>query len=139
MEKVIHQFREHLYQLGYDKDHRQKFCAHVGSFLQQQQVRDITAVHQHHIRDFYEYLFTCPGKSRGGTGLAESTIAQYVYSLQYFFTWLEITGQISHNPISGIKFKRHKKNRRQPLSTQQISSLFAVAADLQELAILHLF
>lgn len=139
MEKVIDQFREHLYQLGYDKKKRQQFCAHANALLQRQRVTDITRVHQSHIKDFYEWLFTCPAKSRGGSGLAESTIAQYMYSLQYFFTWLEMTGQISHNPISGIKFKRHKKNRRQPLSIEQISSLFAVAADLQELAILHLF
>ena len=54
-------------------------------------------------------------------------IHHYVYALKTFFTWLEITGQIEYNPISGLVFRRPTQNARAPLSTEEIGRLFTAA------------
>lgn len=139
MEKLIEEYRSYLYGLGYTKTKRQQLSSQVAVFLAQQRISSLEEVGQGAIKDFYAYLFVCPGKRRGGAGLSEGTIGQYVYSLRCFFSWLEQTGQIVYNPISGLKFNRYVKRRREPLSMEQIEGLFGVVSDLQELALLHLF
>lgn len=145
MEKIILAFREYLYALGYSRDKQQQFCMHVRTLVTQQRIEDISMVCKEQVKDFYAYLFICPSrrkhnhKHNGAVGLTEATIGHYMYSLQYFFNWLEATGQITMNPISGIRFKRHKKNRREPLSKEQIEALFGVAKNIEEIVILHLF
>lgn len=147
MEKIIVAFKEHLYALGYSRSKQQAFCMHVRVFIEQQRIEDIGVVSKEQLKEFYAYLFSCPSRTRGknnhkhkgAVGLTEATIGHYVYSLQYFFNWLERTQQIGINPISGIRFNRHKKNRREALSKEQIEALFSVARDMEETAILHLF
>ena len=139
MQEIIDQFGGYLYQLGYGNKTRQCLCAQAAALLTYCEATDVTQITQGQIKDFYEWLYSCPGKRKGSSGLSESTIAHYVYALQHFFSWLEQTEQIGYNPISGIKFKQHHKNRREPLSREQVEALFAAARSLQELAVLHLF
>ncbi|MBN8721264.1 MAG: tyrosine-type recombinase/integrase [Sediminibacterium magnilacihabitans] len=139
MQEIIGRFGGYLYQLGYGRQTRQCLCAQAAALLAYCEVTDITQITQGQVKDFYEWLYECPGKRKGSCGLSEGTIAHYVYALQHFFSWLEQTEQIQYNPISGIKFKQHHKNRREPLSREQIEALFAATRGLQELAVLHLF
>ena len=139
MQEIIDQFGGYLYQLGYGNKTRRCLCAQAGALLAYCQVTDVREITQVQIKDFYEWLYECPGKRKGSSALSESTIAHYVYALQHFFSWLEQTEQIGYNPISGIKFKQHHKNRREPLSRDQVEALFAAVGSLQELAVLHLF
>ena len=136
---VERQYRDYLYQLGYSRDKQQGICSQIGVFLNYVQVRDIGEVSQQQVKEFYGFLQVWPGKGKSKAGLTGSTIALYISALQHFFRWLEITEQIDTNPISGIKFKGYKKNRREPLSVQQVQALFAAAKDnMMELALLHL-
>lgn len=139
MEKIIDEYRKYLYQLGYSEQRRRECCSQVQVFLTNSGNKAVTQVCQQDIKDFYSYLLISPGRSRRGGGLQEITINGYMYSVQQFFIWLEITGQISYNPASGIKFIKCVKNRRHPISRDQVNALFAAATgNLQQLALLHL-
>ncbi len=138
MTTILHAFKLYLYQVGYSTGTQAMLPACVGEFLEQQHIKDISQVEQVQVKVFYTWLHERPLK-RGNGGLSERMIHHYVYALQTFFSWLEVTGQISYNPISGLKFKRATGNTRQPLTTTQIQQLFTVATTCKEIALLHLF
>ena len=137
MEVILQQFKEHLYQLGYSDTLQKNLRALVQEFMEQQQLSDARAVLPVHIHRFYAYLPNRPLKKRSGA-LSEAMIGQYVSALKLFFSWLEITGQISHNPISGIRFKTPKYNSRHPLSQGEVQQLFAAVTTLKQRTVLHL-
>jgi len=138
MTSLIPDFTAWLGQLGYGESTRHMLPACVRDFLQQQQITDIRYIEPQQVRDFYTWLPTRPLKKRSGA-LSEMMIHHYVYALKTFFTWLEITGQMEYNPISGLVFRRPAQNVRLPLSTEEIGQLFTAATGLKERALLHLF
>ena len=136
--EIIQSFKNYLYQLAYCKQIQKTLPALVKEFLDQQQINNIRHIEQQQIKSFFIYLQHRPLK-RGSGALSEGVIHYYVYALQSFFSWLEITQQTSYNPISAIKFKQPKKNSREPLSIEQINYLFEAANTLQYKVTLHLF
>lgn len=138
MTTILHEFTLYLYQVGYSAGTQNMLPACVGEFLEQQRIKDISYVQQVQVKEFYSWLQQRPLK-RGHGGLSEMMISHYVYALKTFFSWLEVTEQISYNPISGLKFKRAKGNTRQPLTVTEIQQLFTEATTFKEIAVLHLF
>lgn len=138
MTSILQNFKSYLYQLGYSAPTQKTLPSLVKEFLEQQKINNIHYIDQHKIKSFYNYLHHRPLK-RGSGALSEGMIGQYVYALQSFFGWLEITQQISYNPISAIKFKQPKRESREPLSIEQINCLFEAATTLHYKAVLHLF
>ena len=138
MTSITQQFKAFLYQVGYSESTVNMLPACVSEFMDHQQITDIVQVEQQKVKQFYEYLQTRPLKKRSGA-LSEMMISHYVYALKTFFGWLEITGQIDYNPISGMKFKRAKQNVREPLTTDEIKLLFEATGSLKERALLHIF
>ena len=135
--ELMEAYSRYLYQLGYDKGRRRCMPVVAASFLSQQGIEDIRAVTQRQVKDFYQHLHERPSQKRHG-GISEGTIQGYMDMLRNFFTWLEITGQISYNPISGCRFTRVKQSSREPLSVEEIKALFGVATTVEQKAILHL-
>jgi integrase/recombinase XerD len=138
MISILHQFAAWLYQVGYSEGTQHMLPACVREFLEQQQITAIQYIEPQQVRDFYTWLPTRPLKKRSGA-LSEMMIHHYVYALKTFFSWLEITGQIHYNPISGMKFKRPTQNGREPLSREEIGQLFEATTSGKETALLHLF
>jgi integrase/recombinase XerD len=146
MNYLLQNFKNYLYQLGYSISTQKTLPALVKEFLVFSKVpplgefkgANIHCIEQQQIKSFFIYLNERPLK-RGSGALSEGMIAQYAYALQTFFSWLEITGQINYNPISGIKFKQPKRESREPLSIEQINYLFEAAVTLQQKVTLHLF
>lgn len=138
MTTVISQFKAFLQHVGYSESTRNMLPACVSEFLEHQHITDIGYVEQQQVKQFYGYLQERPLKKRKGM-LSEMMISHYVYALKTFFAWAQATGQASYNPVSGMKFRRPKQNVREPLSTEEVSQLFAAAATLKEKAMLHVF
>jgi len=138
MTSITQQFKAFLYQVGYGESTQNMLPACVSEFIEHQQIKDITCIEQEKVKKFYQYLHERPLKKRSGA-LSEMMISHYVYALKTFFRWLEITGQIDYNPISGMKFKRAKQNIREPLTIEEIKLLFETASTLKERTILHIF
>jgi site-specific recombinase XerD len=138
MISIINQFTAWLYQVGYSEGTQHMLPACTREFLHQQQITDIQYIEPQQVRDFYTWLQTRPLKKRSGA-LSEMMIHHYVYSLKTFFTWLEVTEQITYNPISGMTFRRPKQHARTPLSRQEVGLLFEAATQLKERTLLHLF
>ncbi len=138
MQVIIHSFKNHLYQVGYSESTQKMLPALVTEFIQHQSITDISFIEQQKVRSFCEYLQTRPLKLRSGA-LSEMMISHYVYALKTFFTWLEVTEQTDYNPISGMKFKKPKQNIREPLSQEEVKTLFEAATTLKQRALLHIF
>lgn len=138
MTSFIPAFAAWLYQAGYSETTQKMLPACTREFLAQQQITEINNTRQGQVKDFYAWLQTRPLKHRSGT-LSEMMIHHYVYALKTFFGWLEITGQIRYNPISGMKFKKPEQNSRKPLNKEEVSRLFEAAQSGRERAVLHLF
>jgi integrase/recombinase XerD len=127
-----------LHDTGYSKSIRERLPALVREFIVQQRITGFTSVRQAQVKEFYAYLQTRRLKRSSGA-LSEATIRYYVYALNTFFGWLETTGQITYNPVSGIKFRRPQYHSREPLSLTEISRLFQAASTHRERALLHLY
>jgi integrase/recombinase XerD len=138
MISIVNSFAAWLYQAGYSEGTQKMLPACVREFLAQQQITEINDIEQGQVKDFYIWLPTRPLKHRSGA-LSEMMIHHYVYALKTFFGWLEITGQIDYNPISGMRFKKPEQNSRKPLNKEEVSRLFEAAESLKERALLHLF
>jgi integrase/recombinase XerD len=130
-------FTQYLREIGYSKSSQYQIPQCIQEFLEVTKV-PLSEVSQAELLCFYEYLQTRPLKRRTG-GLSEAMIYHYVYSLKTFFSWLEETHQITHNPMSNLKFKRPTKQTREPLSQAEIGQLFSHVKTTKERVILHLF
>lgn len=136
--ELIQEFKQYLTQIGYSKSSISMLPACVLDFLQYTNTTEPKTVNQAQIESFYQYIQIRPHK-RKSTPLSETYINHNMYSLSVFFSWLEHTQQIKHNPISNLDFKRGKSNTREPLNITDILELFAAAQNNKEIAILHLF
>jgi integrase/recombinase XerD len=138
MISTLNSFAAWLYQVGYSERTQNMLPACVREFLEQQQITAVHYIEPQQVKDFYAWLQTRPLKKRSGA-LSERMIHHYVYALRTFFMWLEITGQIHYNPISGMKFRRPAQTSREPLSRQEVKQLFEATTSGKETALLHLF
>jgi integrase/recombinase XerD len=136
--EITQGFKIYLQQLGYSKSSTQMLPACVLDFLEYTNTTEVKQITQEQIQSFYEYLQNRKHKRRN-EALSETFINHNIYSLKVFLNWLEQTGQLKINPISNLKFKRPKINKREPLSQKEIKELFENAQTAKEIAILHLF
>jgi len=133
----IKDFKTYLTQLGYSKTTLSMLPECVSDFLHhaKQYPKNITP---NDVQLFYEWLQQRPNRKQGGA-LSEQYINHHIYALRVFFNWLELTGEITYNPMSVLTFKRPQGNPREPLTQAEIQALFDAAESLKERAILHLF
>ncbi|ASZ10852.1 tyrosine-type recombinase/integrase [Chitinophaga pendula] len=139
MELIVSQFTSYLSILGYGASTQRMLPACVRELLSYGQYSHVDAISASGIRDFYAWLQVRPLKRGDGGGLSSMMISHYVYALRVFFDWLEVSGQLLHNPMSGLKFGRGKAGVREPLSVEAVQQLFNCVEDLKEQALLHLF
>jgi site-specific recombinase XerD len=99
---------------------------------------DVGGIAARDVIDFYAWLQVRPLVRREGT-LSGAMIDHYLYALRTFYSWLQATGQIDHNPVSGLRLPRLGAGERLPLDLAQIALLFDHARGLRERVLLHLF
>lgn len=138
LKKTIASFKQYLEELGYSKMSCDQLPKSVGEFIDFHSLSSLRAVERGQIHDFYEWLQIRPNKRREGA-LSEMSIVHGMFSLRIFFGWLEKTGQLSENPMSGIRIRRAVATVREPLTEEEIGLLFGIAERLRDRAILHLF
>ena len=136
---ITQDFKNYLQQLGYSKGSCYMLPRCAKEFLEYCSETPLKELTQEHIQQFYQWLHIRPNKLKKSGGLSETMIHHFIFSLKVFFNWLEATGQIQHNPISAMKFKRPEPNPREPLEQEEIHQIFQAANTLRETALLHLF
>jgi integrase/recombinase XerD len=134
---VIEEFTTFIQQIGYSKSSQYAIPYCVEEFLSLVH-KPVNSINQNDVWRFYEYLQTRPLKKRMGA-LSNAMINHYIFGLRTFFSWLETTHQITHNPISNLKFKRLESNTREPLSQEEIQAVFKATKSSKEKALIHLF
>src|SRR5690606_36934377 len=70
---------------------------------------------------------------------SESHINHHIFALKTFFKWLETSGKIEMNPISGLAFPSPKTNPREILSQDEIRKLYDTCETYRERAILSMY
>jgi len=134
-------FKIHLERLGYSKGSRHMLPSCVAEFLQQLEAKGIYQLHQVdpvHIQEHYEYLTQRPHKRKPG-GLSSVMINHHIYSIRVFLNYLEQTGIITENPISGLVFPRPERKPREILTIKEIKQLYEAAESYREKAIIGIF
>ncbi len=138
MEQPLVCFADYLSVIGYSSGTQSMIGACVREFWgwgRYVMVDHITPVA---IRDFYTWLHTRP-LQRGAGGLSAMMISHYVYSLKVFFGWLQQSGRLPVNPMSGLQFDSPTRLPREPLTVVEVTALFEAAETLREQALLHVF
>jgi integrase/recombinase XerD len=138
MMPLINSFKVYLSQTGYGQSSRSMFPAMIAGFLNYHRLTGVHQITPQHIREYHDHLQHRPHKQQEG-GLSESYIYHHVYALKVFFNWMEETGQLKPNPISGMRFSQPVKKSREPLSPEAVLQLFEATETLRERAMLHLF
>jgi integrase/recombinase XerD len=134
----VQEFKENLEELGYGKSSVGMLPECVGEFMEYYRDKEIGEIGREEIAGFYQWLQMRPNRRKEG-GLSERYIYHHIYALKLFFEYMERSGQLGYNPISGMKFKRPEYGKREPLSREEIGRLFAAVESQREEAILHLF
>lgn len=134
------EFGNHLRILGYSASTVCHLPVYAKEFLYSQELksRGLASITPVDIQKHYEYLQTRPNKVRPG-GLSSSMIATHLFALRLFFKWLEETGMLKVNPISGLNFPSPEYNRRTALTQQEITQLYEATETLRDKAMLGLF
>lgn len=135
------QFENHLKRLGYSKSSQYMLPTCITEFLDQIEEKNIYELHQiepSHIQEHYEYLTQRPNKRRPG-GLSSQMIHHHIYAIRLFLNFLEQTGTITDNPISGLHFPKPESKQREILTVKEIKQLYEIAENYREKAILGIF
>lgn len=132
------QFKLHLERLGYSKSSVLMLPSCVAEFLSEQKVNGLENIQPIQIQQHYKYLQERPNKRKAG-GLSESHINHHIYSLKLFFKWLQASGKINSNPISGLEFPSPKTKPREILSIKEIKKLYKECKTYRERAILSIY
>lgn len=135
---LVSGFTAYLREVGYSTGSVYMLPYCVQEFLTFTGASDIGAITPTQVLDFYAWLQVRPLQKREGT-LSGAMIDHYGYALRTFYSWLQATGGIDHNPMSGLRLPRLGAGLRLPLDLEQIASLFDHANGLQERVLLHLF
>jgi integrase/recombinase XerD len=138
--KLHEEFIIYLKTLGYSESTVMQLPLHVKEFLHRQgkHRNRITAISTKDILAHYEYLETRPSQTKHG-GLSSSSISSHLYAIRFFFKWLEETGVIQTNPISGLSFPNTVYKARSALTILEIQQLYEAAETYKDKAILGLF
>ena len=138
---LIDLFKIHLATLGYSQNNQNTIPVSASEFLEQIQQRGIFYLHQvkpRHIREHYAYLCQRPNRTRPG-GLCSAVINHYLYAIRLFLAFLEQTGRITENPISGLTFPKPVSTPREILMQPEISLLYDNCKSLRDRAMLSIF
>jgi integrase/recombinase XerD len=92
-------------------------------------ITDWRAVHESQLRDFALYAATRHRSSRGKSISAE-TLRQWLSMIRLFFTWLNRTGYLLHNPAERLALPRPEQSLPQVLNEAEIVRLIETP-DLQ--------
>lgn len=138
--KLHEEFIIYLKTLGYSDSTVNQLPRHVKEFLyRQEKYRDrITTISAGDILNHYEYLQTRPSQTKPG-GLSSSMISSHIFALRIFFKWLEETGVITSNPISGLNFPNPEYNHRTALTKEEIQQLYEATETYRDRAMLGIF
>lgn len=136
--EITSQFKAHLERLGYSKTSIYALPRCVADFIRQQNIEDLKKVIPQHIQNYHEHLQTRPNKNKPGA-LSESYISHHIFALKLLFKWLEATGKITTNPISGLEFPSPKTKAREILSPEEIKQLYNECETYKERAILSIY
>jgi integrase/recombinase XerD len=134
-------FKTHLERLGYSKSSQRMLPACVAEFLdclEQKGINEPRQIESAHIQQQYEYLSQRPNKKKPG-GLSSRMIAHNMYSIRLFMNYLEQSGIITENPISGLLFPRPESKPREVLTIQEVKQLYAATNTYREKAIIGIF
>jgi integrase/recombinase XerD len=135
------QFKTQLERLGYSKSSRHMLPTCIVEFLQQLESKGIYRIKDiepHHIQQYHEYLSARPNKRRPG-GLSSMMITHHIYAIRLFLNYLEQTGVITQNPISGLIFPRPESKSREILTIKEIKQLYEAAGNYREKSIIGIF
>ena len=108
------------------------------SCLEEKGIYRVRDIEPHHIQEHYEYLSTRPNKRKPG-GLSSVMINHHIYAIRVFLNFLEQTGEITENPISGLIFPRPESKPREILTIQEINKLYEVAENYRDKAIIGIY
>lgn len=136
--EITSQFKAHLERLGYSKTSIYALPRCVADFIRQQNIEDLKKVIPQHIQNYHKHLQTRPNKNKPGA-LSESYISHHIFALKLLFKWLEATGKITTNPISGLEFPSPKTKPREILTPKEIKQLYEVCETYKERAILSIY
>jgi integrase/recombinase XerD len=134
-------FKIQLERLGYSKGSLNMLPACVAEFLQQLEAKGIYRIRDiepQHIQEHYEYLTQRPNKRKPG-GLSSVMINHHIYAIRLFLNFLEQTGEITENPISGLIFPRPESKPREILTIKEIKQLYELSETFREKAIIGIF
>jgi len=138
----IHQeFANYQLQLGYSPGQRINVncCLREFLYFSEQQALLLEQVQPAHTYAYYHYLEQRPNYRREEGGLSGTSFLRQVYALRLFFSYLQETGQLQQNPISGCIFPKVQSNQREILSQPEIHELYKATRTLRDKAILGLF
>jgi len=138
--KLHKEFAIYLKILGYGESTVMQLPQRVKEFLYRQEKYkySISKINPKDIWEHYEYLQIRPSQTKPG-GLSSSMIAGHIFAIRIFFKWLEETGVIKTNPISGLNFPHPEYNHRTALTTSEIQQLYAATETYRDRAMLGLF
>jgi integrase/recombinase XerD len=137
-QKQLTAFKTYLHQIGYTAGTTDTLYRCMKELYNYHNIVIPGDITQQHIQQFYEWLHIRPNKNKPG-GLSEKYIHDHMYAVKVFLNWQEQTGNIAHNPSSTMKFKHPVSNSREPLTQENIITLFESCTTAKETAILHLF
>ena len=135
------EFKNHLERLGYSKGSQSMLPACIAEFLgqiEEKNIYELHAIEPIHIQQHYEYLSQRPNKRRPG-GLSSRMINHHIYAIRLFLNYLEQTGTIAENPISGLIFPKPESKPREILTVEEIKQLYEISETYREKAILGIF
>ncbi|MBW8688399.1 tyrosine-type recombinase/integrase [Chitinophaga rhizophila] len=138
MEDYITRFKSYLHQSGYSVGTQRMLPGCVRDFLAYAGCKAVIKVTPQIIGLFYEWLHVRPLKRKGGA-LSGMMIRHYVYALKVFFSWLEESGELLYNPMSGLRLGKVERGNREALSVAVVKELFSGARSVRERVMLHLF
>lgn len=135
------EFKNHLKRLGYSKSSQSMLPACIAEFLDQieeKNIYELCQIEPIHIQEHYEYLTQRPNKRKPG-GLSSVMINHHIYAIRLFLNYLEQTGTITENPISGLIFPKPESKPREILTVEEIKQLYEIAETYREKSILGIF
>jgi len=138
---LLQDFNQYLERVGYNKGSQTALPSCVREFfywLEQKGINQLESITSQHIRKHYDYLTERPNHTRPG-GLSPSQINHHVYALKTFIKYQEEIGKISSNPFGVLSFPKVQSNPRQVLTLAEIKTLYQVAENMRDQAVLSLF
>lgn len=136
--RLLELLGDYLSAVGYSRNTQRQILRGAQEFvvrIEEQSIQTLEEITVQTIVEHREYLQRRPNKLRGGV-LSAMMIMHYMYSLRVFFNWLEASGELPVNPMSGLYFARPEHAKRQRATVEEIGQMYEACADERERAIL---